>query len=60
MEKRGIFLDIPWLENISHSVIEQINLIEKRIYALAGIEFNINSPKQLGQILARKIFYQLA
>lgn len=59
MERRGIFLDVPWLENISHSVVEQINVIEKRIYNLAGEEFNINSPKQLSQILQDKLLIAL-
>lgn len=55
MERYGIFLDTPHLDHISHSIIEQINLIEQRIYKLAGEEFNLNSPKQLGQILQEKL-----
>lgn len=51
MERHGIFLDLSKLENISHSIIEQIAVIEKKIYALAGKEFNLNSPKQLSQVL---------
>lgn len=59
MERHGIFLDVSWLENISYSVVEQIEAIEKRIYSLAGEEFNINSPKQLSQILQEKFLINL-
>src|SRR5262249_42932690 len=41
--------------NVSHSIIEQISLLEKQIYSLAGEEFNLNSPKQLAQILQEKL-----
>lgn len=59
MERHGIFVDVPLLEKISTSVMEQIALIEKRIYAIAGEEFNINSPKQLSQILQDKLLIAL-
>lgn len=55
MERHGIFLDVSWLETISHSVLEQIHFVEKKIYDLAGEEFNLNSPKQLSQILQDKL-----
>lgn len=59
MERYGIYLDAQHLETISHSVIEQIDLIEKRVYALAGEEFNLNSPKQLSEILQNKLLIPL-
>lgn len=55
MERYGIFLDARHLETISHLVIEQINLFAQRIYLLAGEKFNLNSPKQLSEILLNKL-----
>lgn len=55
MERHGIFLDKPFLENFSHAVKAQIAILEKEIYELAGEEFNINSPKQIGEILFTKL-----
>lgn len=55
MERYGIFLDVPHLEKISHSIIEQLNQIENKVYSLAGEKFNLNSPKQLSEILQNKL-----
>lgn len=55
MERYGIFLDAPHLESISHTVMEQLKLLEQRVYLLAGEEFNLNSPKQLSEILQNKL-----
>jgi DNA polymerase I len=55
MERYGIFLDASHLATISHSIIEQLNLIEQKIYTLAGEQFNLNSPKQLSEILQNKL-----
>ncbi|MDI6740473.1 MAG: DNA polymerase I [Candidatus Edwardsbacteria bacterium] len=51
MEMAGVLLDIPMFEEMSKDLERQIGKIEKNIYAQAGEEFNINSPKQLGAIL---------
>lgn len=59
MERYGIYLDAQHLENISHTIIEQINLLEKRVYAIAGEEFNLNSPKQLSEIMQDKLLITL-
>lgn len=55
MEMRGVFVDSEKLEEKSAEMTEQIAEIEKNIYALAGEEFNINSPKQLAEILFEKL-----
>jgi DNA polymerase-1 len=55
MERAGIYLDIPCLQNMGIDIMKQINELEKTIYALAGETFNINSPKQLSEILFTKI-----
>jgi len=51
MEEMGIRIDTIHLENLSKKIHEEIGGLEKRIYAHSGVEFNINSPKQLGDIL---------
>ena len=51
MEKVGIRIDVSHLEKLSKTMHAEIELLEKRMYAHAGVEFNINSPKQLGDIL---------
>lgn len=55
MEKTGLQLDEAVLEKIGQELEGRIEELTKRIYALAGEEFNINSPKQLGVILFEKL-----
>ncbi len=51
MELQGVHLDIENLAKQSKTLTQQIENLEKEIYELAGKEFNIASPKQLGFIL---------
>lgn len=51
MERHGIFVDKDKLAEMSKEINYQLNLIEGEIYSLAGKKFNINSPKQLSEIL---------
>jgi len=51
MERTGIRLNREDLKTISADMREEIISLEKEIYSLAGTEFNISSPKQLGDIL---------
>ena len=51
MEKIGVKVDVQYLHSLSMELAEKIQTIEKKIYSLAGKEFNISSPKQLGLIL---------
>ncbi len=55
MEKRGIRVDIPYLEKLSVDYHRELDKREKEIYKLAGGEFNINSPRQLGEVLFEKL-----
>ena len=57
MEERGILVDVPLLRQMSNAMGTQLADLEKRIYAEAGTEFNINSPQQLGHILFEKLQY---
>ena len=51
MEREGILIDESVLRNFAVTLRETIISLEKEIYTLAGQEFNISSPKQLGDIL---------
>ena len=51
MERNGVILDLVDLKAITINLREDIISLEKEIYILAGTEFNISSPKQLGDIL---------
>lgn len=51
METNGIALDISALNEISIKLGDKISEYEKEVYNLAGHEFNLNSPKQLGEVL---------
>ncbi len=55
MEHRGIHLNVPYLEQMSKEFAKKIGVVERRIYAMAGQEFNISSPIQLGDILYNKL-----
>lgn len=51
MERTGVRLNKDALKGIADGLREDIIALEKEIYTLAGTEFNISSPKQLGDIL---------
>ncbi len=51
MERRGIRLDGGALGELSREMAEEIAELQSAIYADAGHEFNVNSPKQLGKVL---------
>jgi DNA polymerase-1 len=57
MEERGIRIDLNLLRSMSNTMGVQLADLEKRIYAEAGTEFNINSPQQLGHVLFEKLQY---
>ncbi len=55
MQLDGIKIDCEQLKEFSKMLQERIDLVTKGIYDIAGEEFNINSPKQLGVILFEKL-----
>jgi DNA polymerase-1 len=55
MELLGVRLNVERLQEITGRVREEIDELERRIYDLAGEEFTIGSPQQLGQILFEKL-----
>ncbi|NDY74326.1 DNA polymerase I [Desulfobacter hydrogenophilus] len=55
MEMAGIRVDTDVLGQMSLEFAEELKTLEQKIYELAGEEFNINSPQQLGVILFEKL-----
>jgi DNA polymerase-1 len=55
MEWEGIRVDIPFFKALSEKYREELQDIERQIYEEAGMEFNINSPQQLGVVLFEKL-----
>ena len=51
MEMAGVNIDIPGLKKYAKELVEIIFSIEKEIHELSGLDFNISSPKQLGEVL---------
>jgi DNA polymerase-1 len=55
MEMAGIRVDTEYLKELSGKLSKQVDSLTEKIYELAGEEFNINSPKQLGEVLFEKL-----
>lgn len=55
MEREGIRVNREALKEYGDKIALKLESLEKQIYAEAGCEFNINSPKQLGEILFDKL-----
>jgi DNA polymerase-1 len=55
VERAGVALDVPFLQNMSTKLEARLGTLMTDIYVLAGEEFNINSPQQLGKILFEKL-----
>ncbi|MDR0750154.1 MAG: DNA polymerase I [Tannerellaceae bacterium] len=55
MEETGVTLDTEALKHSSEILTKELIRLEKEIHQLAGVEFNINSAKQVGEILFGKL-----
>lgn len=55
MEEAGVRIREEGLRSLSKELEREIDVLQSRIYALAGVEFNINSPRQLGKILFERL-----
>ena len=55
MEAAGVRVDVAKLKEAETSLNEELNALEQRIYDLAGEPFNINSPRQVGELLFDKL-----
>ncbi len=55
MERLGVLVDKDELIRYGESLVEGIERLQRAVYDAAGVEFNLNSPKQLGEILFEKM-----
>ncbi|TET93542.1 MAG: DNA polymerase I, partial [Desulfobacteraceae bacterium] len=55
MEITGIKIDVNFFKDMSKKFADELSSIERKIFDLAGEEFNINSPQQLGYILFERL-----
>ena len=55
IESTGIIIDTPYLKDLSLELTKKLNTIEKEVYNIAGSEFNLSSPRQLGELLFEKL-----
>jgi len=55
MQINGVTLDVVKLKKMSEELHLRVKEIEKVVYKLVGMEFNISSPKQLGEVLYEKL-----
>ena len=55
MENHGILIDKKYFENLGYEYHKELDKLTAKIYKMAGTEFNINSPKQLSEILFGKM-----
>ena len=55
MEAAGVRVDVAQLKQAETTLTDELNGLEQRIYDLAGETFNINSPKQVGELLFDKL-----
>ena len=59
MEYDGVALDVDYMSELSEYMTQKAEDLQAKIYEIAGEEFNINSPKQVGEILYEKLNIQL-
>ncbi len=55
MERNGVSIDTAYLKTLSDELQSNLEKIESKIFEFAGESFNVNSPKQVGEILFEKL-----
>jgi DNA polymerase-1 len=55
MESEGVKIDEPFLRNYSEELGKDLIVLREEIYSISGAEFNLDSPKQMGDILFEKM-----
>ena len=55
MEAAGVRIDVAKLKEAETTLTKELNQLEQSIYAMAGEPFNINSPRQVGELLFDKL-----
>jgi len=55
VERNGVLIDKDFLNNLSDKFGKKLSQLEREIFQEAGVEFNVRSPKQLGEVLFLKM-----
>jgi DNA polymerase-1 len=55
IESTGIIIDTPYLNDLSIELTKKLKTIEEEVYKISDNEFNLSSPKQLGELLFEKL-----
>ncbi len=55
MEFQGFKIDAPYFKCLEQEFKDELKVLERQILDLIGVDFNLNSPKQLGEILYEKL-----
>ncbi len=55
MEFQGFKIDAPYFKRLEQEFKNELHVLERQILELIGVDFNLNSPKQLGEILYEKL-----
>ncbi|WP_120892231.1 DNA polymerase I [Helicobacter pylori] len=55
MEFQGFKIDAPYFKRLEQEFKDELNVLERQILNLIGVDFNLNSPKQLGEVLYEKL-----
>ncbi len=55
IEWAGVSLDTPYLKKLSDELSDRLQILEREICGLAGCDFNLNSPKQVAEVLFEKM-----
>ncbi|WQY82574.1 DNA polymerase I [Helicobacter pylori] len=55
MEFQGFKIDAPYFKRLEQEFKDELKVLERQILDLIGVDFNLNSPKQLGEVLYEKL-----
>ncbi len=55
MEFQGFKIDAPYFKRLEQEFKDELNVLERQILDLIGVDFNLNSPKQLGEVLYERL-----
>ncbi len=59
MELEGISIDVPYLQAMSQRLASRAGELQTQVYAAAGAQFNLDSPKQLADVLFEKLGFRV-
>lgn len=59
MEFNGVRIDVDYLRSLSHEMAARAEQLQSQVYALVGAEFNLDSPKQLAELLFDRLGFRV-